>query len=326
MLLSIPHFLLSVACAVVLLAVNRDRPSTRFLQPLRQHRWFRLAEYGLASFGAEFPHVLALFELGLVAVDAVTFGFLGPLFYLASALSIMNLQSLAHPLRELLAARLVAKRVVGKIVKSSKVPRTPSNFELICWRPAFDIFNLVFNVGVTIYRDGGHKMFLFLHSIVSASLNESPSNAVVYATESELASDRGTDLAYKRLRNSCDILLPYTAHEGSNLPVLLYIHGGAWMYGDKSYPSSPLLPDLARQGWVVVNTNYRLTRGSYPAIFPEYLIDIKRCIRWVRQNIARYGGNPDFIALSGGSAGGHLATLAALTSTASKAVKVQGGH
>jgi acetyl esterase/lipase len=47
--------------------------------------------------------------------------------------------------------------------------------------------------------------------------------------------------------------------------------------------------------------------------FPAHIIDVKRAIAWVRENIGDYGGDPDFIAITGGSAGGHLASLAALT-------------
>jgi len=59
-----------------------------------------------------------------------------------------------------------------------------------------------------------------------------------------------------------------------------------------------------------VAPNYRLSPG---ARFPDHLVDCKRALAWVRRNIAPYGGNPGFIAVTGGSAGGHLAALVALT-------------
>lgn len=61
---------------------------------------------------------------------------------------------------------------------------------------------------------------------------------------------------------------------------------------------------------MVVNINYRL---SPHVNYPDHLIDAKRALRWVQQNIHRYGGDPDFVAVSGGSAGGHLASMVALT-------------
>jgi acetyl esterase/lipase len=61
-----------------------------------------------------------------------------------------------------------------------------------------------------------------------------------------------------------------------------------------------------------VAANYRV---SPRVAYPSHLIDVKAAIAWVRANVATYGGDPSFIVISGGSAGGHLATLAALTPT-----------
>jgi acetyl esterase/lipase len=78
----------------------------------------------------------------------------------------------------------------------------------------------------------------------------------------------------------------------------------------KENQAQPLLAQLAARGWVCVNCDYRL---SPHATFPEHLIDCKRAIQWIKENIERYGGDPDFIVVTGGSAGGHLSTLVALT-------------
>ncbi len=93
-------------------------------------------------------------------------------------------------------------------------------------------------------------------------------------------------------------------------PVLVYIHGGAWVIGDKREQGLPLLHELARRGWVTVTINYRL---SPRATWPDHLVDCKRALAWVRAHIADYGGDPGFIAVSGGSAGGHLCSMVALT-------------
>jgi acetyl esterase/lipase len=93
-------------------------------------------------------------------------------------------------------------------------------------------------------------------------------------------------------------------------PVLVYIHGGAWVIGDKREQGLPLLHELARRGWVTVTINYRL---SPKATWPDHLVDCKRALVWVREHIAEYGGDPGFIAVSGGSAGGHLSSMVALT-------------
>jgi acetyl esterase/lipase len=93
-------------------------------------------------------------------------------------------------------------------------------------------------------------------------------------------------------------------------PVFVYIHGGAWVIGDKREQGLPMLHELARRGWVTVTINYGL---SPRATWPEHIVDCKRAMAWVRDHIAEYGGDPGFIAVSGGSAGGHLASLLALT-------------
>jgi len=93
-------------------------------------------------------------------------------------------------------------------------------------------------------------------------------------------------------------------------PVLVYIHGGAWMIGDKREQGIPMMHELVQRGWVCVAINYRL---SPRATWPAHIVDCKRAVAWVRQHIAEYGGDPGFIAVSGGSAGGHLSALLALT-------------
>jgi len=92
--------------------------------------------------------------------------------------------------------------------------------------------------------------------------------------------------------------------------VLVYIHGGAWVLGDKREQGLPLLLHLAASGWVCVSVNHRLS----PAVrWPTHLVDVKAALAWVRGHIAEHGGDPARIVVSGGSAGGHLAAMAALT-------------
>jgi len=105
-----------------------------------------------------------------------------------------------------------------------------------------------------------------------------------------------------------DIFLPEQAGRGR--PAVVQIHGGAWVIGDKRNQGLPLLHHLAAHGWVCFNVNYRL---SPAATFPDHLVDIKRAIAWIREHADDYGVDPTFVAVTGGSAGGHLATLAALT-------------
>ncbi len=109
-------------------------------------------------------------------------------------------------------------------------------------------------------------------------------------------------------RNQLDVYAPQCG--ARNAPVLLQIHGGAWIIGNKREQALPLMNHLAANGWICVATNYRL---SPRATFPDHLVDVKRALHWVRENIAGFGGDPDFVVATGGSAGGHLSSLLALT-------------
>jgi acetyl esterase/lipase len=93
-------------------------------------------------------------------------------------------------------------------------------------------------------------------------------------------------------------------------PVLLQVHGGAWTVGSKQVQGVPLMRQMAARGWVCVAINYRLAPRDP---FPAQLIDVKRAIAWVREHGPSFGADPRFVAITGGSAGGHLAALAALT-------------
>lgn len=110
-------------------------------------------------------------------------------------------------------------------------------------------------------------------------------------------------------RGRLDIYRP----EGVDLtdaPVLIQVHGGGWTIGDKSQQGLLLMNRMAARGWICVAINYRLAPKNP---FPAQIIDVKRAIAWVRENIGSYGGDPSYLVLTGGSAGGHLSSLAALT-------------
>jgi acetyl esterase/lipase len=119
------------------------------------------------------------------------------------------------------------------------------------------------------------------------------------------------DIVYRRVAGmvlKLDVVAP--AGDGAQRPAILQIHGGSWVMGDKREQGWPLLSHLAANGWVCFNLNYRLSPG---ATFPEHLIDLKAGLAWIRGHAERWGIDPDFIAVTGGSAGGHLAALMGLT-------------
>jgi acetyl esterase/lipase len=127
--------------------------------------------------------------------------------------------------------------------------------------------------------------------------------------------DRVRNIAYGPAghRHTLDVYRPsdWSAPERQGLcPTLLQIHGGGWTIGKKDEQALPLMYHLAARGWVCVAANYRL---SPRATFPDHLIDVKRALAWIKEHGPEYGADPDFVVVTGGSAGGHLAALVALT-------------
>jgi acetyl esterase/lipase len=124
-------------------------------------------------------------------------------------------------------------------------------------------------------------------------------------------SRRIKDVPYRRVAGRelrLDVYLPEAP--GHRRPAIVQVHGGAWVIGDKREQGVPLLVHLSDHGFVGFNVNYRLSPG---ATFPDHLIDLKAAIAWIRAHADDYGVDPDFIAVTGGSAGGHLAAMLALT-------------
>lgn len=93
-------------------------------------------------------------------------------------------------------------------------------------------------------------------------------------------------------------------------PILLQVHGGGWVIGEKDQQGLPLMLHMAARKWVCVAINYPL---SPRARWPEHLVAVKRAMQWIREHASEYGGDPSFVAVTGGSAGGHLAAMLALT-------------
>jgi putative heme-binding domain-containing protein len=118
-------------------------------------------------------------------------------------------------------------------------------------------------------------------------------------------------------RNKLDLYLPEKAD--GPLPVIVWIHGGAWLGGSKDNP--PALSFLTR-GYAVASINYRL---SQHAQFPAQIEDCKAAIRWLRANAKTYHLDPNHIGVWGASAGGHLVALLGTTAGV-KELEGQGGN
>jgi acetyl esterase/lipase len=93
-------------------------------------------------------------------------------------------------------------------------------------------------------------------------------------------------------------------------PVLIFVPGGAWVHGGRALQGYALLSHLAEQGWVCLSVEYRVAPHHR---WPAHITDVKTAIAWARANVDKFGGDRDFIAVAGCSAGGHLSALAGLT-------------
>jgi acetyl esterase/lipase len=93
-------------------------------------------------------------------------------------------------------------------------------------------------------------------------------------------------------------------------PVLIFVPGGAWVHGKSMGQGSALMSRLAEQGWVCLAIDYRVAPHHR---WPRHIIDVKTAIAWARANVDKFGGDRNFVAVAGCSAGGHLSALAGLT-------------
>ncbi|WP_033296069.1 alpha/beta hydrolase [Amycolatopsis jejuensis] len=124
----------------------------------------------------------------------------------------------------------------------------------------------------------------------------------------EVVRDRNVAYAPGGKRFLLDVFRPRSPVRDA--PVLLQIHGGAWTIGNKEEQGQPLMRHLTRRGWVCVAINYPLSPANR---WPAHIVAAKQALAWIREHIAEYGGDPGFVAVTGGSAGGHLAALLALS-------------
>ena len=105
-------------------------------------------------------------------------------------------------------------------------------------------------------------------------------------------------------------------------PAVLLIHGGGWSKEERRSDMKGIAKDLAKRGYFVMNTTYRLTPKWK---FPSQAEDIEEAIRYIRRNAAELNVDPERIATFGYSAGGHLAALAGLDPKNNIKVIVAGG-
>jgi acetyl esterase/lipase len=150
-------------------------------------------------------------------------------------------------------------------------------------------------------------------SFGSAAENVPAAKQYEVQTLKDLAYHEGDDA--DPIKHKLDLYVPKDAKD---YPTVVFVHGGAWVFGDKSQLGiySSIGKSLARQGIAAAVVNYRL---SPKVQHPEHVKDVARAFAWTHQNIAKHGGNAEKLFVCGHSAGGHLTALLASDETYLKA-------
>lgn len=135
-----------------------------------------------------------------------------------------------------------------------------------------------------------------------------PTSTVGAGTIQPIKTEQHLNISYKSVPAvkakylSLDV---YAVQGATGLPVMIFVHGGAWTMGDKSYVD--LKPDyFNRSGFVFISVNYRLSPAF---VFPVQPEDVASAVAWVHAHIENYGGDPEKIFLMGHSAGAQLVAL-----------------
>jgi acetyl esterase/lipase len=152
------------------------------------------------------------------------------------------------------------------------------------------------------------KEISYILILISLSFCKSKTEVDPAANLPEPVAQTYTDLAYATSHQAqkLDVYLPAAK---APFPVVIMIHGGGWVMGDKrEYATSNKTKALLDRGYAVIAINYRL---SGVAKFPAQIQDVKAAVRYVRANAEKYKLNSNKIAAWGTSAGGHLTALLA---------------
>jgi len=156
--------------------------------------------------------------------------------------------------------------------------------------------------GEVIVQNGKKNKAEFLFAVIAQPSIQPP---VILSKTFETERD----LTYCTTESGIELKLDisYPQNQDSPAALIMYVHGGGWVSGDKKSGVGRLfLPSLLENGYIVVAINYRLAPDHS---FPAHIIDVKCAVRYLRANAEAYQLDPHRIGVLGGSAGGHLAAL-----------------
>lgn len=172
------------------------------------------------------------------------------------------------------------------------------------------IFSQVYISSDGIPKDSSYTVYGYYQK----ELKKFPFIKIVYPEHSSKVKEE-INLVYKSIgERKLKIDLFYPDSTRKCLPIIIFIHGGGWRSGDKSF-QHPLAIKIASQGYLCAAVEYRL---SPEADYPAAVLDIKDAIKWLKEIAGKYGGDSSKVALVGCSSGGHLAALCGVTDNVKK--------
>ena len=210
------------------------------------------------------------------------------------------------------------------------------------WTPWIDFQNNYYALIASEDSDGGLIEIGEGPSMASVELEQTLQPLIVEVLEDMTSTSQNwvvtSDIEYVSIPGTDPNLLSLDVYEPVNAaapgPVMIMVHGGGWVMGDKAGdggPQPPLLfpkmPYFIELGWTFVSVNYRLTNTELPlgdpqqATYPSQPQDLAAAVSWVHQNINQFNGDPDRIVLMGHSAG---ATMVAQVGTNEEFLEAHG--
>jgi len=156
-------------------------------------------------------------------------------------------------------------------------------------------------------------LFGFISVVALASAGEKTKSKPAPEFPTDIRVERNVEFLPEHRNERADLYFPLQMPKDAKLPAVLIIHGGGWVGGKHDAAREINIGStLARNGYVGMSIDYLLS-DKKQAVWPTNLWDCKLAVRWLRKNSAGLGIDPERIGVIGGSAGGHLAAMVALT-------------
>jgi acetyl esterase/lipase len=178
------------------------------------------------------------------------------------------------------------------------------------------IFIITFAILVIIF----HKRIILTYEIANKYLTLKNQTWTTKEVNFEILSKSVSykDVVYKNTNGvplTLDIYAPLKQVYKTS-PVLLYVHGGSFAYGNKNIPDtlSPILDTFREQGYTIISTSYELMKNKEN--FNKQISDIKDTLRWVYKNKSDYNFDTDDIGVIGISSGAYLSLMAGYSNEA----------